>query len=118
MSAASALPMDPRSISTRAGVLTTRASGSKRTASQPGTASTAGAGKPAGLSTCPRIHSKSRSYPASRSARPTVGSTAPPVRYAARSEAPIAVASSGLTMTSAPARALRRDSSLSGRNRL
>ena len=50
--------------------------------------------------------------------RPTVGSTAPPVRSAARSATPTAAANSGLTRRTRPADALTQDSSESARKRL
>ena len=61
---------------------------------------------------------KSRSYPSSSIARPTVGSTSPSVMAAARRATSRASTSSGLTATPSPAARFTAVSSESSRNRL
>ena len=114
-SAARPLPVDPRSSSTSMGMRSVRAATSRSTVDQPGTVPVRRVRK--GRSMRSRSRSKSASYPMTRSARPTVGSTAPPDLRAASSAPPTARASSGLAATVRPRVAWRRISSESGRNR-
>jgi hypothetical protein len=117
-SAASALPVEPRSISTPCGARIVAASASNASVRQPGTRSIRrriGAARPGSRVA---ITAKSSSYPIRFSARPIVGSHRPSVARAAQIAAPIAVASSGLSATVSPARRLTSMSSLSGRKRL
>ena len=113
-SAAKALPVDPRSSSTPGGRAMVRLSRSKRMLRQPGTGSTRKVSGPA----LRARRGKSSSYPTTRIALPTVGSTAPSLSRAARRDAATASANRALTATGRPWCAFTVASSLSGRKRL
>ena len=117
-SAAHALAVAPRSSLIPAGTRIAKRSRSRVTARQPARTraviATCGSGCPPGGSSS----RQSRSYPASSRARPTVGSTSPPVSSAARSASANDSIRSRLAFVDRPARALTRESSESARKRL